>query len=78
MFMDKYNAVMEGAENAQFISMNFFKNAGTILSNVVQLDSCFEDWSGKCAGRRLGTVVFSLLDPSIAETWHNLKNDILV
>ena len=54
------------------------KNLGTILSNVVQLDSCFEEWSGECAGSRLGKVVFSMLDPAIETDYHNLENDILL
>lgn len=69
---------MEGAHNAQFIFMNFFKNLGTIMSNIVQLDSCFEEWNGECAGSRLGQTVFALLDPAIQTTWHNLENDILL
>jgi hypothetical protein len=46
--------------------MNFFKKMGSILSNVVQLDSCFEAWNGECAGRRLGETTFFLLDPSVS------------
>lgn len=75
---DQYSDIMEGAQNAQLIFMNFFKHLGSIMSNVVQLDSCFEEWDGECAGRRLGRTVFALLDPAIQTTLHNLENDILL
>ena len=64
-YFDNYSLVM--GDQSNLITMNFFKNMGTILSNVVQLDSCFEEWDGECAGRRLGQTIFHLLDPSILD-----------
>ena len=71
---DQYSSVMN---DTNLLTMNFFKNMGTILANVVQLDECFEIWDGTCAGRHLGLSTFSMLDPSIESKWNALENDVL-
>ena len=40
-YIDRYNVVMDGTQNKVLIIFNGLKNLGTILSNVVQLDTCF-------------------------------------
>ena len=79
-YFDSYSAtILNGSfESQNLISMNFFKNLGTILSNVVQLDTCFEAWDGTCAGDKLGKTTFSLIDPSIVDSWNALANDVLI
>ena len=54
------------------------RNLGTILSNIVQFDTCFEQWDGECAGRRLGQTIFALLDPSVEQTLFDLEHNILL
>ena len=77
-YLDTYNLTMNGVQGANLIPMNFFKNMGTILSNIVQIDKCFEAWDGECAGRRLGQTTFNMLDPSIQAVYDALENDTLL
>ena len=79
-YFDTYDSViLNGSqESANLLSMNFFKNLGTIFANVVQLDTCFEAWDGVCAGKKLGATTFSMLDPSIVDSWNALENDVLI
>lgn len=60
------------------IPLNFFKNMGTILADIVQLDTCFQLWDGKCAGERLGRTTFKMLDPSIKSVYDSLENEIIL
>lgn len=67
--------VLWQANATTLIGMNGLHNLGTVLSNMVQLDECFENWNGKCAGERLGNTIYGLLDTSIITVWDALEND---
>ena len=77
-YIDAYNLAMNNPESLNLIPMNFFKNMGTILADIVQLDKCFELWDGQCAGERLGRTTFKMLDPSIKQVFEELESETLL
>ena len=46
------------------MKINGVKSLGSLLANFVQLDDCFKAEDGICAGDKLGTFSYLLLDPT--------------
>merc|ERR1712183_862245 len=54
------------------VTMNAFKNMGTLLQRLANIDECFYYWDGKCAGEHMGEMMISLLDPAIEADYEEL------
>ena len=76
--LESYNDVVTHASSRNLVMMNAFKNQGTIISNLFQIDTCFADWDGKCAGQRLATMTHALIDPAIKAQIESLEAGELI
>jgi len=76
-YFEEYDTTFESGSKLNLIAMNFFTNMGSILSNMVQFDDCFEAFDGECVGGRLGKSTYTLLNPDVVAKWAALENNEL-
>ena len=75
-YFTETQTVFDTDDRDQMVLMNTFKNLGTLMKDIAEIDECFYYWNGKCAGEKMGEIMLSLLDPSIEATHTELTGTI--
>lgn len=54
-----------GDRGSVLVVLNFSRFLGSILVELVSLDTCVESWSGLCFGKKIGRIGGDLLNTSV-------------